>query len=73
MYKGDVYLKIPGIGRVIKIWDEVFFKLRVYVDGLVIRKKVLYKSSNCIEKYLDVFVEVLEIHISVSFDLYVGE
>ena len=57
----------------IAIWDEVFFKLRVSFDGLVIRKEVLSKSSHLIETHLDVVKEVLEIQISVSFDLCLDE
>ena len=70
---GSVYLDIQGLGRVIAIWDEVFFKLRVSFDGLVIRKYVFYDSSHRIETYLDVVKEVLEIHISVYFDLCLDE
>ena len=54
-------MDIPGIGRVIPFWDEVFFKLRVSFDGLVIRKEVFYESSHLIETYIDVVKEVLEI------------
>ena len=39
--KGSVGLSIPRILRVIPIWDEVLFKLRVSFDGLVSIKKVL--------------------------------
>ena len=59
MSKGSVYLDIPGIGRVIAIWDEVFYKLRVSFDGLVTRKEVFWGFSHRIETYLDVVVEVL--------------
>ena len=54
-------MDIPGIGRVIAIWDEVFFKIRVSFDGLVIRKEVFYEYSNLIETHLNVVKEVLEI------------
>ena len=53
MSKGSVYLDILGIGRVIAIWYEVFFKLGVYFDGLVIREEVFYESFHCIETHLD--------------------
>ena len=66
--KGSVYLGIPGIGRVIAIWDEVFFKLLVCFDGLVTRKEVFLESSHRIEAHLDVIVEVIEIRSSVSFE-----
>ena len=59
MSEGIVYLNIPRIDRVIKIWDEVFFKLRVYFDRLVIREKVLSESSHRIETYNYVVVEVI--------------
>ena len=73
MSKGSVYLDIPGVGRVIAIWDKVFFKLRVSFDGLVIRKEVLYESSNRIEKNIDVVKEFIEIQISVSFEFCLDE
>ena len=61
MSKGSAYLDILGVGRVIAIWYKVFFKLRVYFDGLVIRKEVFSESSHRIETHLDVVKEVLEI------------
>ena len=61
MSNGSVYLDIPGIGRVIAVWDKVFFKLRVSFDGLVIRKEVFSESSHRIETHLDVVKEVIEI------------
>ena len=66
--RGGVYLDIPGIVRVIPIWDEVFWKLRVYFDGLGTRKEVLLESSHRIDKYIDVVVEVLYIQSIVSFE-----
>ena len=45
MSKVSVYLETIGIGRVIAIWDEVFFKMSVSFDGLVTREDVLYESS----------------------------
>ena len=68
MSKGSVYLDIPGIGRVIAIWDEVFVKTRVSFDGLVTRKDVFSESSHHIEAHIGVVIEVLEIHSSVSFE-----
>ena len=38
------------------IWDGVFFKLRVYFDGIVSRKKVFLESSYLIERHNDVVV-----------------
>ena len=73
MYKGSVYLDIPGIVRVITIWDEVLFKLRVSFDGLVIRKEVLSGSSYHIHTHIDVVVEVLKIQISISFEFCLDE
>ena len=73
MSKGSVYLKIPIIGRVITIWYEVFFKLGVYFDGLVSRKKVFLDSIHIIHTRIDVFVEVLYAHRSVSFELCLDE
>ena len=66
-------MEIPEIGRVIAIWDEVFFKLRVSFHGLVIRKGVFSAYSHRIETYIDVFQEVLDIQISVSFELCLDE
>ena len=57
----------------IAIWDEVFFKLRVSVDGIVIRKEVFSESSHRIGTHLDVVKEVLEIQSSVSFEVYHDE
>ena len=68
-----MYLKIPVIGRVIAIWDEVFFKLRVSFDGLVTRKEVLSQSSHLIETHLDEVIEVLEIQSHVSFEFCLDE
>ena len=73
MSKGSLYLNILIIVRVITIWDEVFFKLRVSFDELVSSKKVLSESSHRIETHLDVVVEVLEVQSSVSFELFLGE
>ena len=73
MSKGSVYLDIPVIGRVIAIWDEVLFKLRVYFDGLVDRKEIFSESSHRIESHLDVVIEVLDIHSSVYFELCLDE
>ena len=55
------------------IWDEVFFKLRVYFDGLVTRKEVFLESIHCVEAHLDVVIEVLEIQSSVSFEFCLNE
>ena len=66
-------MDIPGIGRVIAIWDEVFFKLKVSFDGLVISKEVLSESSHWIDTTIDVVKEVIEIQISVSFEFYLDE
>ena len=67
------YLETPGIGRVIALWDELFFKPRVSFDGLVTRKDVFSESSHRIEAHIDVLVEVLEIQISVYFELCLNE
>ena len=66
-------MDIPGIGRVIAIWDEVFFKFRVSFYGLLIRKEVFSESSHFIETHLDVVKEVLEVHSSVSFEFCLDE
>ena len=73
MSKGSLYLDIPGIGRVILIWYEVFFKLRVSLGVLVTRKEFFSDYSHRIEAHLDVVIEVLDIQISVSFDLCLDE
>ena len=64
---------MPRIVQVITIWDEVFLILRVSFDGLVSSKKVLLESSNCIETHLYVVVEVIEVHISAAFELYIDK
>ena len=61
-------MKIPGIGRVIPIWDDLFFKLRMYFDGLITRKEVFLESINRIEAHLDVVVNFFEIQSNVSFE-----
>ena len=57
----------------IAIWDEVFFKLTVSFDGLVARKEVFLESSHRIDTHLDVFIEVIEIQSSFSFELCLDE
>ena len=73
MSKGSVGLIIKRIGKVIKIWDEVLFKLRMPFDGMVTMKKILFYYSHCMDTYIDVVVEVIEVHISVAFDFYLDE
>ena len=55
------------------MWYEVFFKTRVSVNGLVIRKKVLSESSHRIETHPDTVVKVIGVHISVSFEFFIDE
>ena len=45
----------------------------MFFDGLVIRKKVFSESSHCIETYLDVVVEVIEVQSSVDFEFCLDE
>ena len=71
--KGVVYLEIPGVGAAIGIWDNVFFKIRVLVDGQVSRKDFFSESSHRIERHLDVVIEILEIQSSVSFEFYLDK
>ena len=71
--KISVYLNIPRIRRVIAISDEVFWKLRVSVDVMVTRKKVLSESSNCIETHIYIVVEVIKVQSSVSFELCIDD
>ena len=61
MYKVIVGLIITIIGRVITIWDEVLFKIRLSFDGLVIMKNFFLEYIHCIDKHIDVVVEVLEV------------
>ena len=49
------------------------FKLRVYFDGLVIRKEVFSEPSNSIETHLDVIIDFFEIQSSVSFEFCLDE
>ena len=63
-------MKIPWL---ITIWYEVFFTLRVYFNGLVIRKKVFLESNHLNEIYLDVVVEAIEVQSSVCFELFIDE
>ena len=71
--KGILGLRIPQIGRVITIWDELFWKLRVWFDGLLSCNKVFYESSHRIETHIYVLLEVLELKISVYFELCLDE
>ena len=73
MSKGSVYLEIPGVGGVIAIWYKAFFKLRVYFDGLEIRKEVYFDSSHRINRHIDVVIEILEIQSRVSFEFCLDE
>ena len=73
MSKAGVDLIIPRIGRVILIWEILFFKIRVYFDELVIRKEVFSESIQRIETHIDVVVEVIEVQSSVAFELCLDE
>ena len=66
-------MNIPKIGTVITILDELFCKIRLSFDGMVTRNKVLLDYSHRIETHLDVFVEVLEVQISISFEFCLDE
>ena len=55
------------------IWDEVFFKLGVSFDGLVIMKEVFSESSHRIETHPDVVKGVLEIQSNVFFEFCLDE
>ena len=66
-------MEVPGIRRVIAIWDEVFFKTRVSFYGLAIRKEVFSESSHYTETHLDAFKENIEIQSSASFEFYIDE
>ena len=60
-------MRIPRIGRVITIWDKIFFKLGMYFDVLVSRKKVFLESSHFVKTNFDMVVEVIEVQNSVYF------
>ena len=64
---------IPRIVMVITIWDELFFKVIVSFDGLVIMKNVFSESINSIETHLDVVVEVIEVQSSGAFEFCCDE
>ena len=51
-----------------KIWDELFFKVRVSFDGMVSRNKVFSEYSHRIDTHLDVVLEVPEFHSSFAFE-----
>ena len=57
----------------ITIWYELFCKLRVSFDGIVTSKELFLDSSHSIEEHIDVVLKVLEIQISVSFELCLDE
>ena len=71
--KGSVSMCIPIIVRVREIWEIVFFKLGFPFDGLVSSKNVLLDSSYRIETHIDVVLEVIEVHSSVFFELFIDE
>ena len=73
MSNGVVYLAIPFEGDVSGNWENVFFKIIVLLDGYEIRKEVFSEFSYCIERNLEVFVEILEIQISFPFEFYLDE
>ena len=73
MSKRRVGLFVPRIKRMTTIWDGVFFKLRVYFDGIVSRKKVFLESSHLIERHNDVVVEIRVFHSTVAFELCIYE
>ena len=66
-------MNIPIKVRVVTIWYEVLFKIRVSFDRLVSRKKVFYDYSHNIETYHDVVVEFIEVRICVFFDFCLDE
>ena len=73
MYNVIFGMCIPRVKRMKEIWGEVFFKLIVYFDGLVIVKKLLLDYIHRIETHIDVVIEVLEFHSSFAFELYLDE
>ena len=56
-----------------KIWNEVLAKIRVSSYGMVRSKEFFSESIHCIEAHLDMIAEILEVHSSVSFELYIDE
>ena len=66
-------MDIPITGIVIMVWNEVFFKIRVYFDGLLSRMKVFWEYSQRINTYIDVIVEVIEAQSSVSIYFCIEE
>ena len=50
------------------IWGKILFKLRVYFDWLVCKKKLFSESSHRIETHIDVIEEIVEVQSSVAFD-----
>ena len=57
----------------IAIWEKVFFKLRLYFDGLVISKEEFSESSHRIDKHIDVVKEINEIQSSVYLEFCLDE
>ena len=64
---------ISIILRVRTISHEAFLKIGVSFDGMLRKKEVFSESSHHIEKHLDVVVEIIEVQVSVSFYLCIGE
>ena len=56
-----------------KIRDRVFFKIRVYLYGMVKKKKVLLEYSHCIKAHIDIIGEAFEVHSSVALEFFLEE
>ena len=66
-------MAIPGVGAVIGIWENLFFKIIVLLDVQEIRKEMFSEFSYRIEIHLDMVIENFEIQSSVSFEFYLDE
>ena len=49
--------------------ENIFFECIVADDMLKVWKKKLFEVRDCIELYLNVIVEIIEIKLSLTFDL----
>ena len=52
---------------------QIFFKIRVSFFGLVSKNKVFLEFSHFIERHIDVVLEVLDSHISITCELCIYE
>ena len=61
---------ITRVGMARTICHRVLMKPRVSFNGLESSNEFLLECSHSIEKSIDVFVDIIDVLISVTFELY---